>query len=110
MNTADRSIALLDAALRRRFGFIELVPDAGGQDHADMLVARAELHVLADFIARAVRHGHACQHQIGIHVLQAQQCGVAVADRDYLEALLGEYLLAHALRVGAVVGEQNARH
>jgi 5-methylcytosine-specific restriction protein B len=68
MNTADRSISLLDAALRRRFGFVELMPDssllagrmAGGLllgPWLDALNKRIRQHLKRD--ARNLQVGHA---------------------------------------------------
>jgi|HubBroStandDraft_4_1064222.scaffolds.fasta_scaffold00671_2 5-methylcytosine-specific restriction protein B len=68
MNTADRSISLLDTALRRRFSFVELMPDskllagrkAGGLllgAWLDALNARLRLHLKRD--ARNLQIGHA---------------------------------------------------
>ena len=68
MNTADRSISLLDAALRRRFGFIELMPDSSrllGRKVGDLrlgpwldaLNARLRRHLKRD--ARNLQVGHA---------------------------------------------------
>ena len=68
MNTADRSISIMDTALRRRFGFVELMPEsnllagrkAGGLllgAWLDALNTRLRLHLKRD--ARNLQIGHA---------------------------------------------------
>lgn len=68
MNTADRSISLLDAAVRRRFAFIELMPDTGCLDGRQVrslplgpwlsaLNTRVRKHLKRD--ARNLQVGHA---------------------------------------------------
>ena len=76
MNTADRSISLLDAALRRRFGFVEMMPDGsvlkdsavGGialRAWLDALNTRIREHVGRD--ARNLQIGHSYLMHSAVH-------------------------------------------
>lgn len=62
MNTADRSIALLDTALRRRFVFIEMMPDSKYvSDNIDGVDCQKLLNVMND----RIRFLFDREHQIG---------------------------------------------
>ena len=95
MNTSDRSIKLLDAALRRRFAFLELMPDI------DLLrgakVGDLALDELLDGLNRRIAKEEGREKQIGHSYLLDE--GQAIADpaefairfREEILPLLQEY-------------------
>lgn len=80
MNTADRSIKLLDAALRRRFAFIELMPEpevlAGG-----IVQGGLDLQVFLGALNQRIAHAEGREKQIG-HSYLLLLNGQPVSDPD----------------------------
>lgn len=111
MNTADRSIALLDAALRRRFGFIELLPDPAALGTAavdglplgpwlDALNQRILAHVRRD--ARNLQVGHAYLLHEGRPITEVGRFVQVL--RDDLVPLLEEYCYEDYEALGHILG------
>ena len=105
MNTADRSIQLLDTALRRRFTFIEVMPDprhrlisgdAGGVDCREMLAAMNER--IAALLDR--------EHQIGHTYLLEVDDTLKLSDtfRNRIFPLLQEYFFDDWAKIRMVLG------
>jgi 5-methylcytosine-specific restriction protein B len=96
MNTADRSIHLLDAALRRRFAFLELLPDAEVLEGstAGPLALDTFLETLNDRIRERVGRekqvGHAIFFENG-SVIDTPEAFAAVFRQELLP-LVQEYL------------------
>ena len=63
-------------------GFVERLQHARRQNHPHVPVARTHLQILADLVARPAGHHGVGQHHVGIHVFQAYQRGIGVADGD----------------------------
>jgi 5-methylcytosine-specific restriction protein B len=95
MNTADRSIKTLDAALRRRFAFIELMPDqeplAGGVvDGLDLWVFLDGLNQrIAERVGREKQIGHSFLLEDGAPVSEPEE--FARRFRHEILPLLQEY-------------------
>lgn len=113
MNTADRSISLLDAALRRRFGFYEMMPDgsvlkdtsiAGIPLRAwfDSLNTRIREHVGRD--ARNLQIGHSYLMQSGSPIKSVAALKRII--RDDLIPLLEEYCYEDYSTLATILGNQ----
>ncbi len=113
MNTADRSISLLDAALRRRFGFMELMPD--GDVLKDSSVAGIPLRAWFDALNARIRDnvgrdsrnlqiGHSYMMQAGLPLKDLASLKRAI--RDDVIPLLEEYSYEDYSTLAAILGEQ----
>ena len=106
MNTADRSIALLDTALRRRFVFEEMMPDpshAGIAKDLDGIDCGSVLAAMNRRIAVLLDREHQIGHTylLGVNTLQA----LASTFRNRIMPLLQEYFYDDWEKIRAVLND-----
>jgi 5-methylcytosine-specific restriction protein B len=113
MNTADRSIALLDTALRRRFGFLELMPniDVLGDTVVDGIPLGPWLEALngriLEFVGRDARNlqlGHSYLLE-GERPLQNFSTFARVVQEDIFP-LLEEYCYEDYTKLESILGSE----
>jgi 5-methylcytosine-specific restriction enzyme B len=106
MNSVDRSVALVDYALRRRFGFIrvapepELITDLRGHE-ADAAVAAKVLHLMNDWLTAELGVEHTLGHSFFLNPsisLETSEGLDAIWSLDVMP-LLEEYFYGDAERI-----------
>lgn len=106
MNTADRSIALLDLALRRRFAFREVRPDPTLLSSVDGIDLAALLRVMNERIEVLYDRDHQIGHAYLLDVTTfADLCD---AFREQIIPLLQEYFYDDWRKIQKVLGDAPA--
>ena len=106
MNTADRSIQQLDTALRRRFTFVEMMPDPDHDlisEDVDGVDCRQMLRAMNERIALLLDREHQIGHTYLLNVTTMDQ--LADTFRNRIFPLLQEYFYDDWRKIHAVLGK-----
>ena len=104
MNTADRSIALLDTALRRRFEFHEVMPDPSLLGVVDGINLKRLLQFINDNIEIKYDRDHQIGHSYFINC--KNRFDIEMAMRHHVIPLLNEYFYNRGEDVAEVLGDK----
>lgn len=99
MNTADRSIQLLDSALRRRFRFEELLPDYSVLDDKSASILKAINAKIRCYLGKDSQIGHS------YFIDMKNDLDIFVAMRDKVLPLLEEYFYGEIEKIRKVLNE-----
>jgi hypothetical protein len=106
MNTADRSIEALDTALRRRFSFVEMLPDSskleGKKIEGVDLSMKQLLEIMNERIEVLVDRDHTIGHAFLIDINSIDELRNAFANK--IIPLLQEYFYGNYRKMAMVIG------